>query len=70
MGCKLHVVASRPICGVRLWLVACHCDGEGEEREQEEGEEKKQVVLGVWVTPDTHSSQFVASRTVFLCLHA
>lgn len=64
MGCKLHVVASRPICGVRLWLIACQRDGEGEERGRRE-KEKKQVVLGVWVTPDTQSSQFVASRTVF-----
>lgn len=68
MGCKLHVVASRPICGVRLWLVARHRDGGG--GEEREGKRKKQVVLGVRVTPDTHSSQFVASRTVFLCLHA
>lgn len=39
--CKLHVVASRPICGVRLWLVACRRDGEGEERVQGRRRRKK-----------------------------
>lgn len=35
-GRTLDVVVSRPICGVRLWLVACRRDGRrGEKREKE-----------------------------------
>lgn len=42
---------------MRLWLVACHHDGEGEGG-------GKGSCPGRWVTLDTQSSQFVASRTI------
>lgn len=45
--CKLHVVASRPICGVRLWLVACRRDGGGG-RESEGKTKKKSKLSGVF----------------------
>lgn len=35
-GRTLDVVVSRPICGVRLWLVACHRDGEGSRKKKKE----------------------------------
>lgn len=68
MGCKLHVVASRPICGVRLWLIACHGDGEGEERE----DEKKEKASCPGCLGNTRHAEFAVCcfADSFLCLHA